>query len=216
MSNGGPTPEDRTEFVSNFCSFGPRPLIMDGIFCELLKQHFSQPSTIEAEELATRIFNELASENEILVEEATVWTPKQTQRRLAVIVSQNGWKSVKRGTLDNVHGTTPEGFRKFMKMWRGSHTLFAIASEGGEAKILAAEVYRYFNFFGPQFRAYFGLMMFELADVGKPVRIEEWDEHWGIPITIAYGWADEWTLKPEAPVIATISLANIFGIWPGP
>jgi len=205
---------DSTTFIPNFCSWGPRPLTMDGVFVELLQQHFESANNIEHEELQTRIFSKTASLNNILIEESTVWTPKETQRRPAVIVHQNGWKCIKRGTFDNVSGNTEEGFTRHTKYWRGSHTLFPIAKEGAEAKILAAEVYRYFNYFGPKFRRWFGLMMFELMGVGAPARIEEWDEHWTLPITIAYGWADEWILKPDDPVIATIRLSDIFSIWP--
>jgi hypothetical protein len=207
--------EDRVSWVSNFCSFGPRPLIMDGIFCELLKQHFSDARNIEHTELTSRLFSQLAEDNEILIAEHTVWTPIQAQRRLAVIVKRNQWQCVKQGTFDNTHGTTTEGFRKHMKMWRGSHTLFAIANEGAEAQILAAEVYRYFNHFGPVFRRYFDLMLFELTEVGPVSQIQEWDDHWGIPITIGYGWSDTWILKPDEPVIATINMSDIFGVWPG-
>ena len=213
MSNGT-TPEDRTTWVSNFCSWGPRPLIMDGIFCELLKQHFGNADNFEHEQLTGRIYNALAESNKILIETPTTWTPQQTQRRLALIVKRNDWKSIKRGTLGNVSGNTSEGFKQHTKYWRGSHTLFAIAKEGPEAQILAAEVYRYFNHFGPWFREFFSLMMFELVGVGTLSRIAEQDTHWGIPITIAYGWADEWTLKTDAPTLAAINMSDIFRIWP--
>jgi len=189
---------------------------MDGIFRELLIQHFEAAVNIEHEELTERLFSEIASENKILIEEFTTWTPQETQRRLAVIIKRNKWQCQKRGTFDNTSGTTVEGFREHTKIWKGSHTFFAIANEGAEAAILAAEVYRYFNHFGPAFRHYFNLLMFELVDVGPPGRIEEWDEHWGIPITVGYGWADNWILKPDSPVISTISVSNIFRIWPGP
>jgi len=211
VANPGTT--DLTTWFSKFCSYGPRPLIMDGIIRELLKQHFSVATNVEHTPLTSRLFTDVPATNNILIEEFTVWTPQQAKRRLAIIIKQNDWQCIKRGTFDNISGTTTEGFKKYTKYWRGSHTLFAIAAEGGEAKILAAEVYRYFNHFGPKFREYFGLMMFELVNVGAPALIEEWDQHWGVPITIGYGWADEWTLKPDAPVIANMSVSDIFGIY---
>jgi len=188
---------------------------MDGIFCELLKQHFADATNIEQAELTSRLYSSTVANNNILITTPSAWTPTEAQRRLAVIVKRNGWKCEKRGFADNTNGATVEGFRRHTKTWRGSHTIFALANEGPETQILAAEVYRFFNHFGPVFRQYFRLLMFEVVEVGTMSQIKEWDAHWGIPITIMYGWDDTWILKPNEPVLAGIDLSDTFSVGIG-
>jgi len=203
-------PEDRTGIhkTNPLCSLGPRPIIITGMIRLLLTDHFSSAENVEHKLFRERLWKK-GDDTGILIEDATVWTPSKTGNRPAVIIKRNEWKSQKAG-LNNTEGTTSEGFDKHIKFWQGSHTLFCIAKEGAEAEILAAEVYRMMLHFGPVFREYFDLMLFDLAGVGALGEIEEAGERYGVPITVNYGWSEQWLLRMHAPKLKTIGAADLF------
>ena len=202
-------PEDRTDGQPNpLCSLGPRPIIMTGLMRILLTDHFSDASNIEHKLFRKRLWKK-GDDTGILIEDATVWTPGKTGSRPAVIIKRNTWKSQK-VSLNNFSGINSEGFDEHIKFWRGSHTLFCIAKEGAEAEILAAEVYRMLMHYAPVFREYFNLMLFELMDVGALGEIEEAHECYGVPITVMYGWSDNWVLRLQTPKLKRIGLSELF------
>jgi len=181
---------------------------MTGLMRLLLTDHYRTPDNIEHEQFKRRLWKE-GTDTGILIEDASVWTPELSDKRPAVIIKRNNWRSIKLG-LDNLSGTTPEGFNEHTKFWRGSHTLFCIAKEGAEAEILAAETYRYLLHFGPIFRQYFDLMLFELMEVGGLNELEEASERYAVPLTVAYGWSETWILKLHAPRLKKLALSALF------
>jgi hypothetical protein len=201
-------PEDRIGKHSSLCQLGPRPQIMTGFFRTLLVDHFRSANNIEHSVFRERLWTN-TDQTGILIEDATVWTPSRTQLRPAIIIKRNGWRSLKR-TINNMAGTTPQGYDEHIKFWRGSHTLFCLAQEGAEAEILAAETYRYLLHFGPVFREYFDLMLFELMDVGAISELEESTEGYVVPITMMYGWAEGWLLKLHAPLLKKVAMSDLF------
>jgi len=202
------TPEDRTTSFSNLCSLGPRPLFMTGIMRTLLTSHFGDASNLEDRALIGKLWSAEAC-SDILIEDATVWKPGSTQTRPSVIIKRNTWKSRKLG-INNVSGTTDEGFTQYTKLLVGSHTLFCMANAGAEAEILCAEVFRYFEHFGPVFREEFGLHLFEVMEVGGLSEIEESSEVYAAPVTIGYAWEDSWILKQHTPKLKTVEFSALF------
>ena len=209
MSNGlNGSPEIRIERTPNFCSLGPRPIIMTGFMRTLMRDHFANPDSIEHPQFRDRVWSPDECDSGIHIEDATVWTPTQTGKRPAIIVRRNNWKAVKMG-INNYIGLTDEGFDQHAKFMQGSHTLFCIASEGAEAEILATETYRYLLHFGPVVRHYFRLHLFELIEVGSLNELEEATERYMVPITVAYAWEEMWTLKLHSPLLKRIQLSNL-------
>jgi hypothetical protein len=211
-------PEDRLYHVTNFCSLGPRPQIITGLFCCLLQQHFASQDNIESEIFRARLFRNAPDEDgsgTLLIEDATVWTPGRTQLRPGIIVKRNSWEHQKRFTLDSASGIDTDGNVQYTKMWRGSHTIFCIGREGAETEILVAETYRFLMHFGPVFRHYFGLLMFELLEVGALSMMEEEPDNFVVPITVGYGWAETWTVQENIAVIRDIRMSDIFRTYYG-
>jgi hypothetical protein len=103
----------------------------------------------------------------------------------------------------------------FVKLWRGSHTLFCIGREGAETEVLAAETYRFLMHFGMVFRHYFGLLMFELLEVGALSQLEEEQENFVVPITVGYGWSESWTLQENVAILRDIRMSDIFRTYYG-
>lgn len=206
-------PEDRIYQESHLCSLGPRPQIMTGLFLSLLRDHFASADNIEHAVFRERLFTRTSDTEDstgILIEDATVWTPTRTQKRPAIIVKRNGWKHLKRLTLDSATGKTAEGHTTYVKLWRGSHTLFCLAPNGAEAEVLTAETYRFLMHFGPVFRQYFRLLQWELVDVGSLSNVEEAIKHYAVPITVAYGWDESWLIREHVPPLRDVRLSQIF------
>jgi len=203
-------PEDRTYHESNLCTLGPRPQIMTGLFLLLLREHFASEDNIEQGVFRESLFTQTTGNEDttgILIEDANVWTPTRTQNRPGIVVKRNGWKHMKRLTLGGKTGTV-DGNPQYVKLWRGSHTLFCISPEGGEAEILVAETYRFLMHFGEVFRSSFNLLQFELVDVGALSQIEETTKSYVVPVTVAYGWNEAWQTREHAPT--DVRLSQIF------
>lgn len=210
-------PEDRTYKESNLCSLGPRPQIMTALFVTEMRKHFASADNIEHAVFRQRLFSQTTTGEDstgILIEDATVWTPTRTEKRPAIVVRRNGWKHQKRLTTDNT-GVDEHGRTQHVKFWRGSHTLFCLAPEGAEAEILAAEAYRLLMHFGPRFRQYFKLLMFELVDVGPLSQVEEANKHYAVPITVAYAWDETWLIRQHVPPLRDVRLSQIFETYHG-
>ena len=205
-------PEDRTTRISSLCSFNQRPLLMSGLMKQLLIDHFANPDNIEHVEFRNRVWKQKQCDSGILIEIAPTWNPITTEKRPAIIIKRNDWTNIKRGSLGNVSGATPEGNKKYTKFMKGSHTLFCICKKWAEAEILGAEVYRHFMHYGDVFRQYFNLMMFELVQIGQPHEIEECEEHWTVPVTVSYAWEETWILRQAAPRLKVFRVSSLLQI----
>jgi len=208
-------PEDWTSTPDTLCALGPTPQIMTSLFLTWLREHFSDSDNIEHAIFRDRLWDSEACATRVMIEDATVWTPEMTQRRPALLVKRNSWEHTKRFTFDSQSGTTEDGRPTYTKLWRGSHTIFAVSPEGGECEILVAETYRFLMHFGPIFRQYFNLMKFELLQVGELSMIEETSKAYACPITVAYGWQENWAIRPWGPNITDLRLSQIFETYYG-
>lgn len=206
-------PEDRTFTESNLCSLGPRPQVMTALFLTELRRHYSSADNLEYAVFRERLYTETATTEDstgIMIEDASVWTPTRTQKRPAILVKRNAWKHLKRLTMANQGIERASKNTQHVKLWRGSHTLFCIAPNGGECELLTAETYRYLMHFGHLFRKYFRLLMFELLDVGPLSMVKEASTHYAVPITIVYGRDESWFIRKHAPPLTDERLQAIF------
>jgi hypothetical protein len=182
---------------------------MTGLFRTLLIDHFSHEDNLEPPYDA-KLFT-YDTDTGILIEDALVWRPVLTEKRPAVIIKRNEWNSIKAG-IGNVSGVTAEGHKQYTKFWKGSHTIFCIAREGAEVEKLCAEVYRYMLHFGQIYRHYLDLLMFELLHVGPVGRVEEMKDHYMVPVSVGYAWAETWILRNTAPAIKSVTLGTNYSI----
>lgn len=212
------TPEDRRFKQSNFCNLGPRPQIMTGLFCSLLQSHFSSADNIESAIYRERIFRNGPDEDgsgHLLIDDATVWTPGRTSKRPGIIIKRNAWQHQKRFTLDSSDTIDVDGNIQYTKLWNGSHTIFCIGREGAETEILAAETYRFLMHFGMVFRQYFGLLSFEILEVGALASLEDEPDNMTVPITVGYSWAETWLVQENVATLRDIRLSDIFRTYYG-
>lgn len=196
--------------VSSLCSLYPRPLILTGLFREILTQHFADPQSIEEPDLRHLVWQS-GTATSILVEAVTRRIPELTEFRPAVIIKRNTMQNLRLGINDKNQGPPTDGFGNthYTTFWAGSHTLFCIARSGAQAELLATEVYREIHHFHPIIQNTALLHRLQVTEVGAVAELEESMEGFVVPVTVAYAFQDNWILSQEAPTLRSIRTSFI-------
>jgi len=205
-----PEPQDRKQLIGHetaaaLCHTGWAPIILTGLFRDVLVRHFSEENNIEMPDLRKLIWREDPPTG-ILIESVYRWRGDLTEKRPAVLIKRNAYKNVRMTILDNV-GTDEEGFDNYATLWVGSHTLFCIHGTGASAEILATEVQRELTQFAPVFTKMFGLHKFKVNEVGQISELEEATENFLVPITIGWAYEETWKLEPESLRMMAMDIA---------
>jgi hypothetical protein len=192
-----------------------RPHILTGFFRQLFAQHFSDPTNIENPFLRRKIetLGPWIQEDEskstprsgIQIESVTRWKPDTMEKRPAIIIKRNDWQWQSRIISDRVMGdNNPNQFEQYVGWWKGSHTLFAIADEGGEAEHLGTEVAKLCVWYRDQIRQALDLDRFVLVGIGALVEIEEATENYAVPVTVSYAGQERWEMIQHVPKLKRI------------
>ena len=210
-SSESPAPEQYigTNY-SHLCSTLNRPLLMTGIFRDVLTRHFVSIDYIEEPDLRHLIWKE-GETSGILIESIHRWRPELTEHRPAVIVKRNSYQNQRRGIGDRRLGphTDAEGFEHFVTFWVGSHTLFCIGGSGAQAELLGTEVQRELTQFGPELSKKLDLKRFQVTQVGVVSELEEAQENFVVPVTVGYAYEERWVIRPQVPKLSNVSLSMI-------
>lgn len=206
-------PENRLPQVSSLCSYGTRPYAMTGFLRQLLLDHFVDADNIEDDKIRRRLKDMGAwrpSENGenasgIIIESVTKWQPNTSMQRPAILIKRNAmqWHRVLPGDADGEESRT--GFLNFFGFWSGSHTVFAVAENGGEADLLGTEILRYFLHYGNAIVEMMDLHRFVPVGMEGLHKVEEVADHYAVPVTVAYMAEERWRLEPQAPRLKRIT-----------
>lgn len=201
-------PEIRYIQSSALCSLLPRPLILTGLFREILTRHFASPDNIETPELAHLLWQE-GETSGILIESIHRWRPELTEHRPAVIIKRNAYANQRVGIADRLMGPIADsrGTDHYSTFWAGSHTLFCIGGSGAQADLLGTEVCREIHHFHPVIRGTALLHRLEVKEVGAIAELEEATENFVVPVTVAYAYEDHWALTQERPTLQSLRLS---------
>jgi len=215
------TPSDNTEqptappqFIgpqfSHLCSLLPRPLLMTGVFRDLLLRHFANREQIETPELQRLIWQQ-GEQTNILIEAIHRWVPELTEHRPGVIIKRNAYANHRFGIGDRLQTPSADryGDPHYATFWVGSHTLFCLGGSGAQAELLATEVQRELTEFGPAILKSLGLHRFQVTEVGAIAELEEATENFVVPVTVGYAYEQRWLIRQQAPTLRTISLSTI-------
>ena len=195
------------EVLSSVCSLRPRPLLLTGLFIDLLVKHF-QDGNIEDPVLRQLIWKD-SPDTGILIETIHRWRPQTTGKRPAIIVKRNAYSNRRVGIGDR-HQMNPadaSGHQHFTTYWAGSHTLFCLGGSGAQAELLSAEVQRELTQFGPLIRQAALLDRIQVMEIGPVAEIEEATESFGVPVTVGYGYQENWQIRKQAPALSRVSLS---------
>ena len=189
------------------CGSGFRPIKITGMLQMWLIQHFARAENIKEVGLEERIWNPDNELSKIQILPLEDWRPQNTEQRPALIIKQQEIKFIRYG-IDNrlMGGGGPFATRRMHAAgMQGSHTVFCIAGEGGEALQLAAEVALQLMQFAPIVERWLDMLRLELVGIGELSKLEEATENFVVPINIAYAWLEQWELIPlDDPIITGI------------
>lgn len=196
--------------VSSLCSLLPRPLLLTGVFRDILTRQFISAAYIEQPELKNLLWKD-GHDTGILIESVHRWVPTVTEKRPAVIVKRNAYQNVRRGIGDVRQGPSADrdGFEHFVTFWTGSHTLFCIGATGGQAELLGAEVQRHMTQFAPVIARLLDFKQLRAMQSGPVAELEEAQENFVVPVTVGYTYEERWVIRPEVPLLTNVSLSMI-------
>ena len=202
-------PNHNLETVSSLCSLLNRPIILTGMFRDILARHF-QETTIEEPALRHLIWRS-DLQTAILIESIHRWRPQLTEQRPAVIIKRNAYSNRRYGIGDKVqlNPTGRDGHPHFNTFWAGSHTLFCIGGTGAQAELLATEVQRELTEFGPLIQETMGLHRFQVMEVGAIAELEESTENFVVPVNVGYVYEEKWILKKQVPKLNHVSMTMV-------
>jgi hypothetical protein len=201
-------PPSGAELFNSLCETGWQPYLLTGLFVDWLSRHFAEPGNAGAPSLRNVVWRP-DERTDILIEEESSWTGTLTEKRPAVVVKRNEYRSVKLVMRDLSGGDERLGTQDRVKFWVGSHTLFCIDRNGPGAEILAQEVQREVGQFAPEVRRLLGLHALDVMTVGAPSVVEEATEGRSVAVTVAVTYEETWRLAPEALTMGNLSLSRI-------
>jgi hypothetical protein len=182
---------------------------LTGIMLTWLSQHFSKTERILESGLKERVWDPDFELSKIQILPVEEWKPQTTDQRPSILVKRNEQKFIRFG-IDNrlMGGSGPFATRRIhVAALQGSHTVFCIAGEGGEAEQLAAEVSQELMKFAPIVREWLAMLRVELVSVGKLSKLEESSENFVVTVDIAYAYDQQWELTAlDEPMIKEIKM----------
>ncbi len=224
-SSSGPTRDptlvDLTEF-SSLCSTGHTPNIVTGAFLRFFMEHFADPDKIENAALRDNIYavdpddtTEGVAEKGVLIDPIYKWNPRDFSLRPAIYIKRNGMTPQRLGINDAMTVGLDRDAQGNIESYKGeyhvvgmqgSHSFFCIGRAGAEAEILASEVFREVQHFAPILRKDLKLARLTVAEYTEVSRLDEYDQHFVVAITVAWYYFEKWRLKPVAPWLKGISI----------
>lgn len=191
------------------CRVGPRLLTMTGFFRMWMANHFAAPDTIEDPALQQFVWSPDPAATGIMIESSSKWVPELTEHRPAIVIKRGSWRPLRMGINNRLFGTDKPGTFYYANYWQGSHVLFCCSGADGECEHLATEVYRELNEFGPRLETLLGLFRFEVVEVGELATLEEANQNFVVPITVAYVMEEVWAVDTEAPLFTKLDMAVV-------
>lgn len=192
--------DDNCPPASSLCHTKFRPLLLTGMLVQLLRNHYADPVNIEDPLFKTGDFAPIwrdGNSSGILIESVYRWSPGTAGKRPAVLLKRNKYTNLRFAISDRsqVDGV---GDQHYVTAWVGSHTAFVLSPTGGALETLATETQRCLTQFSDVVREATGLMRLQVVDVGEIAIVEESQQHYAVPITIAWAYQETWKVSQEA------------------
>lgn len=188
------------------CLIEPNRVIITGILLDLIRQLFSSPEgrNILSLQLKDYFWSAEFDENldeakyQLIIEDVYTWDPTKAGIRPGILIKPGTW--VDRNLLigDKIQGLDHSRYERMMV---GSHSIFVIGQTATQTELLAREVHMYLGHFKQEIRHTLSFDKWEVAELAEISELEESDEHFVIPLTVAYQFAHAWEVKPVGPLL---------------
>ena len=198
----------------SLCENGWQPLLLTGMFRDMLIRHFSDSKQIVAPDLKQFVWREDETSG-ILIESVYRWRADLVEKRPAILVKRNGYRQRRVGIQDKIFGMGTSGaispnergaMTRHMVHWLGSHTVFCIHGTGASCEILATEVVDQLTMNAPAIRQLFNLDEFQVTEVGAISELEESTENYVIPVTVGWVYQQVWDLHLDSLPLRDIAV----------
>ncbi len=196
--------------VSSLCSSGLPPLILTGIFLQILHTKFGDPDEIEHPALKDNIWTPDIETSKILIQPGYTFNPTEIQARPGIFIRRQEINT-RILALNNqfqvgFDAENLDGADRHETLHGSGHILFCIGRTGGEAEVLGAEVWKHFLHFGPILRKDLKLARLQVMQLSEVGKVEESKEHWATAVSIATFYYETWELVMEAPILKVIGI----------
>lgn len=207
-------PYDIDREVSSLCSTGLRPMVLTGVVLRLLTRHFSVAKGISHPQLKEYIWSSDPTQSKILIVPVWLWQMPGQQQRPALVVRRNALRPQQIGIADgeavvvelSSRQVPAAGHAEAQVAATGSHTIFAIADVPAQAEVLATEIYSRLLQYQQAIQSEFGFKRFRVAEMGALAKLEEADESFVVPVTLAYSYIEAWLVVTEAPYLKRVTI----------
>ncbi len=177
-----------------------QPLKLEDWLLQWLRQHFGSAANITFTDLKSKIWRPDDTTG-IYIESVGRWRPQLTEKRPGIVIKDHGLQAMQLGIGNLLMGTS--GARDvYSLLVTGSHSLFCIGGEYGEAKLLAAEVFREVMKFGILHVLKLGFQRLTPPQMGPVAKLEEARENFAAPISLGYSFWETWEIKPQDTAVA--------------
>lgn len=193
-----------------FCAGLAIRLLFTGLIIQLLRRHFGQVDTIEDDRLAqtnTEFLWTADRGSALLIESVTNFDPRSADKRPALVVVPGAQQPQTIG-IDNRYMGSPalDGSTSYTRTWQGSHAVMCLAGTGGEAELMAPEVNRELGQFAPIIRQELDLLRVGPAGIGPIGKLEEAEDHFAVPVGLAYAYRESWQVNPQCPLLRALRI----------
>ena len=178
---------------------------LNGALLTVIRRHFAVGRNLEVPELRHYVWDKNDKLSKILIEPVYRWNPTNIQQRPAVIVKRGPWKFQQLGLGNRLHNAPEDdGYaeERHTVAVAGTHTFFCIGTTGLEAEEIAQEVVNCLLCFSQVIREQLCLGRFFLSDVPPVSKVDECQDHYGVPVNVEYMMQWSWRLLRQAPIWA--------------
>ncbi len=184
-------------------------LAVTGIILELLRNIFAKDSNNVINEAIKDYYwapefdpDMSNARNQIMIEDVFTWTPDKAGQRPAILTKGNKWVDERVSIGDRLHGESNlDGKETFYKRVKGGHIIFVVGRTPAQTELLAREVYLYLSSFSNAILKETCFDRWDVPAFEAIQELEEYAEHFVIPINLQYELSYTWELFPVTKLL---------------
>ncbi len=216
--------------VSSLCSSRHPSNVLTGLWVRLFREHFSNRDSLEFggwdepnDQLKDLIYIEeggpatpTAKNDTIQIKPVWEYSTKDPTRRPGIYAKRNKTTferlaindGLSTGMPRNEQGLVVESPGEYHTlMMLGSHTMFCVGRTGAETELIAQEVSNHVISFSPSLRQEYKMHQLRLVEIGEVGLLDEFVEHFVVPVVIGYALTYNWRLIQVQPFLKKIGLS---------
>lgn len=167
------------------------PLVVTGIFLELLKAHFR----VNSDQFR---YTDDKTETRVIIEPAYNWDSTHVQKRSAIYIKRGAFSFSRIAINDQQSKDLRDSTTEYTLRVNLPVTCMIISKVSGEVERLAEETSEVLLAFKEQIRQDFGFKRFDVVQVGEIGLLEESHEFYAVPIVVSTEFTESWIVQIEA------------------